>query len=137
MHSEVTWPSIPAMLRDAGRRFGEAEAVVEGDTRIGFTDLVSEVDRSSRALLAAGIQPGDRVAVWAPNSLEWIVAALGITSAGGVLVPINTRFKGSEAGFLLERSGARALYTVRGFLDTDYPALLAAADVVLLSLIHI
>ena len=136
MHSEVAWPSIPAMLRDAARRFGEAEAVVEGDTRIGFTDLLSMVDRSARALLAVGIDPGDRVAIWAPNSLEWIVAALGITSAGGVLVPINTRFKGSEAGFLLERSGARALYTVRGFLDTDYPALLAAADVVLPALEH-
>ena len=50
----------------------------------------------------------------------------GITTAGGVLVPINTRFKGTEAAYVLARSGARALFTVRGFLDTDYPALLAS-----------
>ena len=60
-----------------------------------------------RALIAAGIEPGDRVAVWAPNSLEWIVAALGVTTAGGVLVPVNTRFKGAEAAYVLARSGAR------------------------------
>jgi acyl-CoA synthetase (AMP-forming)/AMP-acid ligase II len=72
--------------------------------------------------------------VWAPNSLEWIVAALGVTTAGGVLVPVNTRFKGAEAAYILDRSGARALFTVRGFLDTDYPALLAAAGVALSAL---
>ena len=62
---------------------------------------------AARALVAAGIEPGDRVAVWAPNSLEWIVAALGVTTAGGVLVPVNTRFKGAEAAYVLARSGAR------------------------------
>ncbi|MGH8978340.1 MAG: FadD3 family acyl-CoA ligase, partial [Acidimicrobiia bacterium] len=76
-----------------------------------------------------GIERGDRVAVWAPNSPEWIVAALGVTTAGAVLVPVNTRFRGAEAGYLLARSRARALFTVRGFLDTDYPELLATAGV--------
>ncbi len=94
------------------------------------------VDDAARALLASGIEPGDRVAVWAPNSLEWIVAALGVTTAGGVLVPVNTRFRGAEAAFVLARSGARALFTVRGFLDTDYPALLASAGVALPALEH-
>jgi acyl-CoA synthetase (AMP-forming)/AMP-acid ligase II len=79
--------------------------------------------------MASGIEPGDRVAVWAPNSFRWIVAALGVTTAGGVLVPVNTRFKGAEAAFILARSGARVLFTVRGFLDTDYPEMLAAAGV--------
>src|SRR3954465_13152746 len=117
------------MVRDAARRWGDAEAVVDGDRRIDFTTLRGLVDEAARALLASGIERGDRVAVWAPNSVEWIVAALGITTAGGVLVPINTRFKGAEAAYILERSGARALFTVRGFLDTDYPALLADAGV--------
>jgi len=137
MGTPVTWPSIPAMVRDAGHRFGEAEAVVEDDTRIGFATLSSMVDRAARALLAAGIERGDRIAVWAPNSLEWIVAALAVTTAGGVLVPINTRFRGAEAAYVLERSGARILLTVRGFLDTDYPALLAEAGVALPALEHI
>jgi len=136
MRSEVTWPSIPAMVRDAAQRFDAAEAVVDGDRRITFAALWERVRGAARALVAAGIEPGDRVAVWAPNSLEWIVAALGVTSAGGVLVPINTRFKGAEAAYVLGRSGARVLCTVRGFLDTDYPALLADAGVDLPALEH-
>ena len=136
MRSEVTWPSIPAMVRDAARRFGDAEAVVDGERRVGFDELASLVSDAGRALIASGIQRGDRVAVWAPNSLEWLVAALGVTTAGGVLVPVNTRFRGTEAAYVLSRSGARALFNVRGFLDTDYPALLAEADVELPALAH-
>ena len=80
--------------------------------------------RSTRAAIAAGIEPGDRAAIWAPNMHEWIVAALGILGAGGVLVPLNTRFKGAEAAYVLGKSGARMLFTVNGFLGTDYVALL-------------
>jgi HIP---CoA ligase len=136
VRSEVTWPTIPAMVRDGARRRGDAEAVVDGDRRITFSALHGMVDDVARALIASGIERGDRVAVWAPNSLEWIVAALGITTAGGVLVPINTRFKGAEAGYILGRSEARALFAVRGFLDTDYPALLANAGIELPALEH-
>ena len=71
--------------------------------------------------MAAGIHPGDRVAIWAPNMAEWIVAALGLVGAGAALVPLNTRFKGPEAAYVLTRSRARALFTVRGFLGIDYP----------------
>jgi acyl-CoA synthetase (AMP-forming)/AMP-acid ligase II len=117
------------MVRDAGRRYPDTEAVVDGDRRVGYPQLVAMVSSAARGLLASGIERGDRVAVWAPNSLEWIVAALGVTTAGGVLVPVNTRFRGAEAADVLSRSGARALFTVNGFLDTDYPALLARADV--------
>jgi acyl-CoA synthetase (AMP-forming)/AMP-acid ligase II len=131
VRSEVTWPTIPAMVRDAARRHGDAEAVVDGDRRFDFATLRTMVDGAAKALLASGIAPGDRVAVWAPNSVEWIVAALGVTTAGAVLVPINTRFRGTEASFVLARSGARVLFTVRGFLDTDYPGLLASAGVAL------
>jgi acyl-CoA synthetase (AMP-forming)/AMP-acid ligase II len=136
VRTEVSWPTIPAMVRDAARRAGDAEAVVDGDRRIDFVTLRRLVDDAARALIASGIERGNRVAVWAPNSVEWIVAALGVTTAGGVLVPINTRFKGAEAAYVLERSGARALFAVRGFLDTDYLALLASAGVDLPALEH-
>ncbi|MFN8034806.1 MAG: FadD3 family acyl-CoA ligase [Acidimicrobiia bacterium] len=124
------------MVRDAARRDGNAEAVVDGDRRTDFATLRAMVDDAARALLASGIERGDRVAVWAPNSIEWIVAALGVTTAGAVLVPINTRFRGAEAAYVLARSRARALFTVRGFLDTDYPALLAGSGVALPDLAH-
>ncbi len=136
MRSEVIWPTIPAMVRDGARRNGGAEAVVCGERRVTYDALAAMVTDAARALIAAGVEPGDRVAVWAPNSLEWIVAALGITTAGGVLVPVNTRFKGTEAAYVLARSNARVLFSVTGFLDTDYPALLASSGVPLPSLAH-
>ena len=136
MRSEVTWSTIPAMVRDVARRLGDAEAVVDDARRVSFAELSASVAAAARALIGAGIERGDRVAVWAPNSLEWIVAALGVTTAGGVLVPVNTRFRGAEAAFVVSRSSTRALFTVRGFLDTDYPALLAGAGVELSALEH-
>lgn len=129
MRSEVPWPTIPAMVRDGAARFGDAEAVVDGARRVTYAGLSALVTGAARALVASGVEPGERVAIWAPNSLEWIAAALGTTAAGGVLVPVNTRFKGAEAGDVLARSATRVLFTVRGFLDTDYPALLAEAGV--------
>ena len=77
--------------------------------------------------MAAGLEPGDRVGIWAPNIAEWVFAALGALGAGGVLVPLNTRFKGAEAAYVLGRSGARFLCTVNGFLGTDYVAMLRDA----------
>ncbi len=136
MRSEVTWPTIPSMARDRARRSGRAEAVVDGERRVDFGTLGSMVDDAARALVSSGIERGDRVALWAPNSLEWIVAALGVTTAGGVLVPVNTRFRGVEAGYVLGRSRARLLFTLRGFLETDYPAMLADAAVELPALEH-
>ena len=89
------------------------------------------VRRAAGAFVATGLEPGDRVAIWAPNGHRWIAAALGLLHAGAVLVPINTRFKGAEASVLLERSGARVLVATRTFLDTDYVALLEAAGAAL------
>jgi len=131
------WSSIPAMVRDGASRQPTADAVVTGTERRTRAELSDAVTAAARALVALGVEPGERVAVWAPNSAEWIVAALAVTTAGGVLVPVNTRFKGTEAAFVLARSAARVLFTVRGFLDTDYPALLAAAEVPLPALSHI
>jgi HIP---CoA ligase len=130
---DLQWGTIPALVADAAARFGPAEAVVDRngpdgtETRMSFDQLAEAVAAASRAVVASGIERGERVGIWAPNCLEWVVAALGAVGAGAVLVPLNTRFKGDEAAFVLRASGARALFTVEGFLGTDYPRLLADA----------
>lgn len=93
--------------------------------RWSFARLRDEVEAAARAAIAAGVRPGDRVAIWAPNGAEWITTALGLVSAGAVLVPLNTRYRAAEAADVLRRSRARVLFTVRGFLGNDYPAMLA------------
>ncbi|MFE5189481.1 FadD3 family acyl-CoA ligase [Streptomyces sp. NPDC056628] len=127
VRGDVEWGSVPELVRAAAGRYADTEAVVEGRTRITYAELGARVDRAAAACLAAGVRPGDRVALWAPNSPAWIVAALGAVSAGAVLVPLNTRFKGAEAADVLRRSGARLLFVTGTFLGTSYVASLRRA----------
>jgi acyl-CoA synthetase (AMP-forming)/AMP-acid ligase II len=130
---DLQWGTIPGLVEDAAARFGEAEAIVDvhgpgaATIRLTFDQLADEVASATRAIVANGIDRGDRVAIWAPNCAEWVVAALGAVGAGALLVPLNTRFKGAEAAYILRQSGARMLFTVDGFLGNDYPALLDEA----------
>ncbi|MGW1029102.1 FadD3 family acyl-CoA ligase [Streptomyces sp. NPDC002577] len=119
---DLRWGTTSALLSDAAARLGPAEAIVDGDTRLSYADLDTAVTAAARAFVKAGVTKGDRVAVWSPNSARWIVAALGLQRAGGVLVPLNTRFQGAEAAYILAKSQARVLCVVREFLGRDYPA---------------
>ncbi|ATL28537.1 FadD3 family acyl-CoA ligase [Streptomyces formicae] len=127
MRGDLEWDSIPALVRAAAARYGDREAVVEGRTRLSYRELGERVERAAAACMAEGVEPGDRVAVWAPNTLDWIVSALGAVSAGAVLVPLNTRFKGAEAAYVLDRSRAKLLFITGTFLGTSYVASLRRA----------
>ena len=116
----MTWRTIPEMVLSAADRFGDAEAIVDGPVRLSFTDTADRVRTAAGAFAELGVRKGDRVALWAPNSAEWIVAAFGLMTAGGVLVPVNTRFKAEEAADVVARSGARAVLVQQGFLGQDY-----------------
>jgi len=115
------------MTAGAADRFGDRTAIVDGDRRLTWAELDEEARTFGAALVASGVQPADRVSIWCPNRLEWVVAVLGLLQAGATLVPVNTRFKGHEAADILGRSRSRVLVTVTDFLDTDYVALLEAA----------
>ncbi|MCA6096007.1 AMP-binding protein [Streptomyces sp. SCA3-4] len=127
MRGDLEFGSIPALVRTAAERYAEREAVVDGRVRITYRQLGEQVERAAAACLATGVEPGDRVAVWAPNTLDWIVSALGAVTAGAVLVPVNTRFKGSEAVQVLARTRARLLFVTGTFLGTSYVAALRSA----------
>ncbi len=127
VRGDLQWGTIAKLVREAAARYGEREAVVEGRGRVSYAELGERVERAVAACMAAGVEPGDRVAIWAPNTGEWIVAALGAVSAGAVLVPLNTRFKGAEAAYVLESSRARLLFITGTFLGTSYVASLRRA----------
>lgn len=119
--------SIAAMLHASAHEHADRVAVVDGDRTMSYTELFEESRRFAAALVAEGVQRGDRVAIWAFNSAEWIVAVLGIHQAGATLIPINTRFKGVEAADLLRRGRVGVLVTVTDFLGTDYVEMLQQA----------
>lgn len=118
-------------------RFGDREALVDGDRRWSFSEVVKAVESAARSFIALGLQHGDRLAIWAPNSAEWIFSALGAQIVGGVLVPINTRFKGSEAAYVLNHSGAKFLLCDNKFLGRNYAQELRDSRIALPSLEHI
>ncbi|MGB8652091.1 MAG: FadD3 family acyl-CoA ligase [Mycobacteriales bacterium] len=128
--------TIPAVLRSAAAATPDREAVVTPEVRLTFADLLDRVRTFSRAALASGLSAGDRVAIWAPNTADWVVAALGLTGIGAVLVPVNTRYKGEEARYLLDRTTARALLVDDVFLTellgADPVAALGDPDVAVL-----
>ncbi|NLD75277.1 MAG: AMP-binding protein [Acidimicrobiales bacterium] len=142
--ADLRWPTIPAAVADVAARLGDREAIVDpsggspsggspegstGGTRTWtWAEVARETDRAAAAFIAAGIGRGDRVAIWAPNCAEWVIALFGLQSAGAVLVPLNTRYKGAEAADIIERSGARVLVTVDGFLGNHYVGMLDGHD---------
>ncbi len=125
---DLEFSTVAKLPQIAAERHGDKVAIEDGDVLITYRRLELLSERAQRALMAAGIAAGDHVAIWAPNMWRWIVAALAIHRCGAVLVPINTRYKGDEAAFICRKTRARALFTVRGFLNCDYPALLRKVE---------
>ncbi|ORV81169.1 FadD3 family acyl-CoA ligase [Mycolicibacterium iranicum] len=118
--ADKPWQTIPELVASAADRFGDSEAVVDGSLRLSFAELVERIRCAAGAFAEIGIEKGDRAAIWAPNSAEWVIAAFGLLTAGGVLVPVNTRFKTEEAGDIIARSGAKAVLVQQGFLGVNY-----------------
>ena len=123
------WPeTIPAAAAAAAAAWPDAIALIDGDRQWTFAALWADARAAASAMHAAGLVHGDRVGIWAPNSREWIVAALGAQCLGAAIVPMNTRFKGAEAADILRRSRARLLFAPAQFLGQDYAALIADED---------
>ena len=133
----MSWVSIPATVFATIDRLGDAEAAVYRNERVTFSQLGERIQALAAALIASGVSHADRVAIWAPNSIDWVVAAVGLQSVGATLVPINTRYKATEAAPILARTKATTLFTVTGFLDIDPVQMLAASDTDLADLIDI
>ena len=117
--------TVAQVLQAAAAAHPDKPAIVEEGGSLTFVQLKAQADAISRALIAHGFAHGERFVIWAPNIADWVCAALGGQQVGGVLVPLNTRFKGREAADIARRSGARLAFAVGEFLGVDYAALLA------------
>jgi acyl-CoA synthetase (AMP-forming)/AMP-acid ligase II len=120
--------TITAAIEQAAGRWPDREAVVDGNQRVSYAELARLVHAAGRKIAGLGVQPGDAVALWAPNSLKWILACAGSQLAGTAVVPLNTRLKGPEAAYILNRTRARVMLTVGNFLGNDYPKMLGQED---------
>jgi len=115
-----TVDTIPRAALWARQRYGPSLAVVHEDRRLTFFDYVDGALAIAKALIASGVVPGDRVAVWAPNTVEWAQVALAVHCAGAALTPLNTRFKRGELDAILAQARPRIVFTVQEFLGRGY-----------------
>ncbi len=103
----------------------EADALVvrHQDVRMTYGELNAEVDRLARALMSAGLKPGDRMGIWAPNCVEWVLVQYASAKAGVVLVNVNPAYRTSELEYALRQSGCRMLVSATGHKTSDYRAM--------------
>ncbi|WP_067820145.1 FadD3 family acyl-CoA ligase [Nocardia inohanensis] len=119
--------TTPLALHAAAATHGDAAAVGDGDVRLSWSQLLDSVRETARALLARGIQRGDRIGIWAPNTHHWVTAVLATHYVGAAIVPLNTRYVADEAADVLSRVDAKALFIAGTFLGRDRLSELRAA----------
>ncbi len=112
--------TIERLVERMGSYPREGLACVVGDQRFSYGELVVASRRVAGYLSGIGIGRGDRVAIWLPNSFEWVASLLAVGSIGAILVPINARFQRDEAAYVLRQSGSRALIARASFAGTEY-----------------
>ena len=120
--------TIPQLLFDQAARRPSALAIEDGDWQLSYGELAAQVKEAAGVMRHMGLSHGDTFGIWAPNCAEWIITALAGQSLGAVMVTLNTRYKGVEAADILRRARCKLLFTVKGFLGHDYPAMLEGQD---------
>jgi fatty-acyl-CoA synthase len=117
--------TIGANLDRTVAAHGDREALVvpHQDVRWTYRELAERVDRVARALVAAGLEPGDRMGIWSPNTAEWVLTQYGSAKAGVILVNVNPAYRTSELEYVLKQSGCRLLVAAPSFKTSDYRAM--------------
>src|SRR6202163_922363 len=118
--------TIGALLDEVSATDGTREALVVAHQQIRWTysDLKARSDAFASGLLALGLEPGDRVGIWAPNCAEWTVAQFATAKAGLILVNVNPAYRLGELEHALRVVGCRALITAAQFKTSDYIAMI-------------
>lgn len=111
--------TVPAALDRLASMFADHPVLITDERSFTAAALRDEVHRAAAALIALGVEPGDRVAIWSPNTWHWVVACLAIHHAGAAMVPLNTRYTAEEAADILARTQAPVLFAMGRFLGTD------------------
>ena len=122
----LRFETIGSALDSVAERWGDREALVvpHQDVRWTWRRLAQAADETAAALLALGLEPGDRVGIWSPNNVEWVVTQFATARAGLILVNINPAYRIAELEYALDRSGCRALILAERFLSSDYVSML-------------
>ncbi|MBT2246741.1 AMP-binding protein [Sphingobium sp. BHU LFT2] len=123
----LLYQTIGAAFADMAVRHGDRDAIIvrHQGVCLSYAQLAAKVDAFASGLLAIGLEPGDRVGIWSPNNLEWVVTQLATAKAGLILVNINPAYRIAELDYCLNKVGCRALIFAQRFKTSDYGAMIA------------
>ena len=130
VHGPGTTPlladTVAGALNTAAAKWADRDALISchQQQRYSYAELRHEADRVARALMAIGVQRGDRVGIWSANRAEWMITQYASAKAGAILVNINPAYRLRELEYVLAQSGVSVLITARGFRATDYAEML-------------
>ena len=122
--TQLALSTLGETLQYVARANPERRAVVFPDSATTYADLLQAVERTARALIALGVQPGCTVGLWLPNCVEWIICNFAVASIGAISVPINMRYRREEIGYILRQADLHTLIMTDRVQSTDYVALL-------------
>ncbi|MEQ8231838.1 MAG: AMP-binding protein [Gammaproteobacteria bacterium] len=116
--------TLGALLSEAAARHGAREALVFEDRRWTYAELEAETDRVAKALIALGVEPGERVALWMTNRPEWLFLMFAIARVGACIVPLNTRYRTDDVAYTVTQSRSATLITLDRSGPVDYQGML-------------
>ncbi|WP_370400437.1 AMP-binding protein [Sulfitobacter sp. JB4-11] len=125
-HPELAYATIPQLLRDAVSRYGPRDALIFPHTRMSYYDLDRAVDALASGLLALGLGKGDRLGIWSPNRVEWVLTQFATARIGVILVNINPAYRLSELEYALNKVGCTALVLAQSFKSSEYLKMISA-----------
>src|SRR5881628_1296347 len=118
--------TLGELLDEMAAEFAANEALVSvfDNQRFTYAAFRDEVNRCARALMAIGVQKGDRVGIWSTNCVAWVLVQFATARIGAILVNINPAYRLHELEFALKQSECDVLLIGEGFKDADYAAML-------------
>ena len=119
--------TLGSILDDAASRFGDREALVFNGHRWSFSQWKAETDRVAKGLMAFGVTPGDRVALWMTNRPEWLFLMFAIAKVGACIVPLNTRYRTDDVAYTVAQSRSAMLISIDRSGPVDYRSMVADA----------
>ncbi|MCE8519593.1 AMP-binding protein [Ruegeria pomeroyi] len=117
---DLTDATIPQLLREAALRSGASDALIFADRRLSYDAFAQAVDDLACGFLALGLQKGDRLGIWSPNRIEWVLTQFATARIGVILVNINPAYRLSELEYALNKVGCKALVLAPAFKTSDY-----------------
>ncbi|MEZ0187017.1 MAG: AMP-binding protein [Candidatus Reddybacter sp.] len=117
--------TLGSLLDEAAEIYGDREALVFGEQRSNYTALKTETDRIAKGLMAIGVEPGERVALWMTNRPEWLYLMFAIAKVGACIVPLNTRYRSDDVAYTINQSRSATLISLDCSGPIDFQDMLA------------